>query len=445
MKLSSTLSTFLFAVELVMIKQANAAAVPALFSAKLPEASSIPAEDHSALLPKRDAKNSADQEMSDYIVIFDKQTYKAKRDLHARWISEKIEKRSVNEDGVQSGIKGYFHDDENDHDEAIKGYYGTFSKRDADLIQESGDVALIEKDSEDTIQNDFVYIQYNTPWGLGRISHKAFDNNNGENDASYIFGSKGGANTTVYILDSGVRSGHTEFTGRVRWGANFVDNEEDDSQGHGTHISGIACGHNVGVSKFANIVVVKVIDSQRKAAVSNIVKGIQWIVNDHKSNPGQRSVINYSAVGSISSARAEAIKAATDAGIMVVTAAGNSRDDACKFGPADMSASNDGVITVAALNYTNSPASFSNFGSCVSVYAPGVSILSASDASDSSYMYMSGTSMSSPFVAGLVSYFWSLYPDSSVAEIKNMVVNYNDNQIQDIPGNSANKLAYNHL
>lgn len=448
MKFSFTLNTILLAAELMVLKQVNGAIIPAVFPAVMPTPDQIKPEDPEALLPRNmdiAAVVSDDNQAKDYIVYFDKESVKEKRDLHAQWVSETIAKRSVDgSNNVAQGIKGFFHDNENESDEAIKGYFGSFTKADVELIKKSEGVSLVEPESYDTIQDNYVYVQYNTPWGLGRISHKSFSSQ-GTDNSNYVFENKSGANTTVYILDSGIRTDHVEFTGRVRWGPNYIDSQQTDAQGHGTHIAGIACGHNVGVAKFANIVVVKVIDSQRRAAVSNIIQGVQWIINDHKSNPNQRAVINYSAVGSISAARAQAMQAAVDAGIMVVTAAGNSNADACNYGPANMASSTSGVLTVAALNYTNTPATFSNYGSCVSLYAPGVSILSASDSSTNSYMYMSGTSMSSPYVAGLAAYFWSLNPSSSLSDIRNMVVNYNDNQVQNIANGTPNKLAYNHL
>lgn len=441
------------AIQLSSLSTVSSTSIPTKFSSSSSNSDHNEPADHIALVPKdlspsKDShpssnSNPSQHEESDYIVIFDQHSAKSKRDLHTKWISEHIQKRSL--DGSNNGIKGFFHNNEKDSNEPIKGYYGSFSNDDIQLIKNSDEVALVERDSYDTIQEEFIYIQYTTPWGLGRISHKQYENDAGLDNANYVFSYQGGANTTIYILDSGIRADHSEFDGRVRWGQNFVDNDQDDKLGHGTHIAGIAGGHNVGVAKFANIVAVKVIDSTRRASISNIIQGVQWIINDHNSNPGQKSVINYSAVGVLSDARSQAIQAAVDAGIMVVTAAGNSADDACNSGPADMAQNVTGVISVAALNYTNTPASFSNYGRCVSVYAPGVSILSSSNVSDSSYMYMSGTSMSSPFVAGLVSYFWSISPDSSLSDITDKISNYNNDQVKDNLSGTVNKIAYNHL
>ncbi|KAF5098207.1 hypothetical protein DV451_003486 [Geotrichum candidum] len=349
---------------------------------------------------------------------------------------------------IEENIHGYI------NNTAIQGYYGKFSAAAVEAMRQSEHVAVVEKESFDRITENFVYLQGNAPWGLARISHQDYSVDpltgmpptEGDNE-NYVFLSSGGANTTIYVLDSGVNAEHNEFTGRVRWGANFVDDSETDGVGHGSHVAGIAAGYSVGVAKYANVVSVKVIDSNSRAPISRIIQGISWIIDDHNKNPGQRSIINYSAVGAISDARSYAVQQATDAGILLVTAAGNSAADACKYGPADMAPSNNGVITVGASNYTDTGASFSNYGSCVTVYAPGVSILSVTNDSTTGYKYMSGTSMASPFVAGLASYFWSQddKQDYTSAQVRDLISNYNDGKLSDLPEGSPNKLAYNHL
>lgn len=489
MKFSLPVSTILSA--FFVAQYISASVVPATFEAKLPDPKDImPETDSQMLLPRDNSlpENLENKKYNDYIVIFDEKASHQKRSLHQQWlvndvlkkreftdedsgiteeydvaaiVDDDIAKRDEEYDYIQlfeegkrkkmkkrnipAGIKGFFNQDQASDKHAINGYYGTFSEEEVEQIKSSGDVKIVERESYDQIQSNFVYIQYNTTWGLGRISHKTFDSPLGTDDSTYVFGSQGGKDTTLYILDSGVREDHIEFTGRVRWGANYIDDKNNDAHGHGTHITGIAAGHNVGVAKFANIVAVKVIDSQRRAAISNIIKGVQWIIEDHKKNPNQRSVINYSAVGSISEARTHALQQAVDAGIMVVTAAGNSAADACQYGPANMAATSDGVISVAALNYTNTPAYFTNYGPCATVYAPGVSILSAANDTTSAYQYMSGTSMSSPFVAGLAAYFWSLNPQYTLSQVKDLIINYNQDQIKGNLPNTANKIAYNHL
>jgi cerevisin len=404
-----------------------------------------------------------------FIVIFKPSTSLEARDNHHKWLKENFLERThsflkgITADSlasncksttsvvtsIENNIKGYINHD------TIQGYYGNFSTAVIEAIRKSEEVAVVEQDSFDRLTADnFIYLQNNATWGLARISHKDYSvdpltgmPSTNSDDENYVFLSSGGTNTTIYILDSGVNADHKEFTGRVRWGANFVDGNETDAVGHGSHVAGIAAGYNVGVAKFANVVSVKVIDADSRAPISRIIQGLSWIIDDHNKNPGQRSIINYSAVGAISEARSYVIKQATDAGILLVTAAGNSADDACSYGPADLASSNTGVIAVAASNYTDTAATFSNYGSCVTVYAPGVSILSASNDSTTGYKYMSGTSMASPFVAGLASYFWSQEDKQNYTseQVRDLISNYNDGKLSNLPVGSPNKLAYNHL
>lgn len=368
-------------------------------------------------------------DLSDVIVIFRRDTPLHKREAH------------------KAGLSDHIH--EHIEDSAIQGYYGKFNESMIDRLKSDDHIEIVERDSYDYL-NQFVYLQPNAPWGLARISHKSLAATNGASNGDYLFGATAGKGTVIYVIDSGVADKHREFTGRLRQGANMVTTEDSqDYVGHGTHVAGIAAGYSVGVAKFANIVSVKVIDKDRRASVSKIVQAISWVIDDHNKNPGQRSVINYSAVGSISQARAYAVQQAIASGVMVVTAAGNSNDDACRYGPADMSQTlPQGVITVGASNYTDMPAQFSNYGPCVDVFAPGVDIISASNEltpDNGGYRMMSGTSMASPYVAGLVSYFWSENLDRSMQDVKDLVIGSNQGSMQNLPGNTVNRLASNNV
>jgi cerevisin len=378
-----------------------------------------------------------------YIVLFNREASLQKRDDHHKWLKEMMDKpKPINSSfsiNITNAIHGYL------NFSSHHGYYGRFPKDVIEQIRSRGKgVAIVERDSFDK-GADYTSVQYDAPWGLNRISHKEYTGNGVVNhDSTYVFNSKDGSNTTIYIVDSGIRDDHIEFNNRIRYGPNYIDNSNSDAQGHGTAIAGIAAGFNTGVAKYANIVSLKVMDSQKRVAISSTIQAIEWIIEDHKKNPGQRSIINYSATGSISEARNAAIKEAVSAGILFVTAAGNSNANACNYGPAQLG-NEQGVITVAATNANNHIADFSNFGSCVSVFAPGVDIFTSSSDSSSSYQTISGTSMSSPFVAGLASYFWSINPDYTISQIKNLIINNNNGQVQSINNDTPNKLAYNLL
>ena len=401
-------------------------------------------ENPSALKTRNEEEyDTAAVEHDNYIVLFNRDTSLQKRGDHHVWLNDLINNTqsiissSNSIDKNTNIIKGYL------NSSSLQGYYGRFHKDVIEKIRaQSEGIAIVERDSFDQ-GADYTYVQYEAPWGLNRISHKEYTGNGVVNhDSTYVFNSNDGVNTTIYIVDSGIRDDHIEFKNRIRHGPNYIDDSNSDAQGHGTAIAGIAAGFNTGVAKYANVVSVKVMDSQKRVAVSSTIQAIEWVIEDHKKNPGQRSIINYSATGSISEARNAAIREAVNAGILFVTAAGNSNADACNYGPAQLG-QEEGVISVAATGTNNYIADFSNFGSCVSVFAPGVDIFTSSFDSSSSYQTISGTSMSSPFVSGLASYFWSINPEYTISQIKDLIINSNNGQVQGINTDTPNKIAYN--
>lgn len=234
-------------------------------------------------------------------------------------------------------------------------------------------------------------IQTPTPsWGLDRIDFQArtFDN-------SYKY-STTGAGVTIYVVDTGLNTSHSDFSGRILQGFSAINdgNGVEDCNGHGTHVSGSAAGTSYGVAKGARVVPVRVLNCNGSGYNSDIIAGINWILNTHQGGP---AVINLSIGGGYSSILNSAIANASSRGFTVVAAAGNSSADACNFSPVSAS----GVIGVGASTSSDAFASYSNFGSCVDVIAPGSAITSAWIGSASARSSISGTSMASPHVAGL--------------------------------------------
>lgn len=374
----------------------------------------------------------------DYIVVLhDEQALRARNlqdthESHKQWVSQ-LTKRSSSyvKDNLAVGD--------------LRGYHGTFSQSEVEAIKNRPEVAYVETDSIERVQN-YMFLQQDTPWGLSRISH--LDRPTDPSDQrEYIFKNASGHGTTIYILDTGVRGTHTEFQGRFRYGPNFVNSVDTDDSGHGTHVAGIAAGYSVGVSKYANIVSVKILNADQTGTLSNFLKALNWTLNDYVTNHDtsvHRAVINYSALGEKSSARDQAIRNIIKNGIFLSAAAGNKNSDACQYGPADIASSTSGMIIAGALNYTDIPADFTNYGSCVGVYAPGVDVMSSLDGSDTDYGLMSGTSMAAPHVAGLASYFWSLNPSYSLDDISNLIVNGNVGRVVNNLPNTVNKIAYNY-
>ncbi|ODQ64775.1 subtilisin-like protein [Nadsonia fulvescens var. elongata DSM 6958] len=374
-----------------------------------------------------------------YIVILKEGRKISKRDLDSDWLSNTVKRSTLNgiskQEEFKRSVKGYWSFD-NSNDAVLHGFHGAFSSEILDLISDSKDVISIEPDTIERAHN-FVYSQQNASWGLSRLSHKT-DNA----DSDYLFREPGGQNTTIYIVDSGVRTTHKQFGGRAFWGANFIDNSDNDDSGHGTHVAGIAASHTFGASKFSRIVAIKVFNNEEQGNISGFLSALSWIYQNHEDTKHGRGVINYSGGGQVSPAKKAAIEKLVGKGLVFVTSAGNSAESSCNQGPADCG-NIDGSITVAALTKDNKSAEFTNFGTCVDVYAPGVDILSSYNTDDSATAFLTGTSMSSPYVAGLASYFLSVNSSLTPAQVEKMITKTNMGGVFDLPIDTVNAIAYN--
>ncbi|KAJ0139591.1 Lactose permease, partial [Fusarium oxysporum f. sp. albedinis] len=280
--------------------------------------------------------------------------------------------------------------------------------------------------------------QASAPWGLARTSHVYSQKGV---DTRYSYDATAGTGTTVYVIDSGIRTTHKEFGGRALWGANFVSGSPNtDEYGHGTHVAGIVGGKTYGVAKGCRMYAVKVIDKDGGGTMSNILQGLQWAVNHAKSRGiTKTSIINASLGGPYTKIGNDAVKAATDLGITIVVAAGNYGDDAAYYSPASASS----AITVAAIDSANYRTSWSNYGRVVDIFAPGSDILSAGHLSDSSSIYKSGTSMAAPHVAGLAAYFMAKEGLRGSVAVTKRIVAAADTNVVGYAVDSPHRVAYN--
>jgi len=263
-------------------------------------------------------------------------------------------------------------------------------------------------------------IERNAPWGLARISHR--DSLSFGTFNKYLYAANGGEGVDVYVIDTGTNIDHVDFEGRASWGKTIPIGDEDvDGNGHGTHCSGTIAGKKYGVAKKANVYAVKVLKSNGSGTMSDVVKGVEWAAQAHlqkveaakkgKAKGFKGSVANMSLGGGKSVTLDMAVNAAVDAGIHFAVAAGNDNADSCNFSPAAA----EKAITVGASTLADERAYFSNYGKCNDIFAPGLNILSTWIGSKYAVNTISGTSMASPHIAGLLAYFLSLQPSKDSA------------------------------
>jgi len=235
-----------------------------------------------------------------------------------------------------------------------------------------------------------------TSWGLDRIDQESLPLSRTDLMASHT-----GKGVQIYVIDTGINKDHTDFAGRSRFGGDFVnEGNQADMNGHGTHCSGTAAGSTYGIAREAAVIGVKVLSAKGSGAYAGIVNGINWAINDAA---GVSSVFSLSLGGGKSSTIDAAVQQAVRAGHIVVVAAGNDNSDACDYSPAGTggSAERGGVISVASSTSTDTLSSFSNWGVCTDIIAPGSTITSAWIGNPTASNTISGTSMATPHVAGV--------------------------------------------
>ncbi|MBW0500412.1 hypothetical protein O181_040127 [Austropuccinia psidii MF-1] len=262
-------------------------------------------------------------------------------------------------------------------------------------------------DSEAQSQSNVMVQKGTAPWNLQRISQQNKLNYVGINPNAitynYSYENPDGQDVFVYVLDTGARVTHSDFEGRVEMAAQFGGYELYDGNGHGTHCTGIIAGKRWGVAKEATIRAVKVLSDRGSGASSDIIAGIQYVLESYRASEYAPTVASLSLGGGKNAAIDRAVEAAINHGIHFAVAAGNSNVDACLSSPA----SSRGANVVAASDISDSRALYSNWGSCVTLFAPGSNVTSTWASSDNALARLSGTSMAAPHVAGLMAYHLS--------------------------------------
>ncbi|KAG0223906.1 hypothetical protein BGW42_005483 [Actinomortierella wolfii] len=314
---------------------------------------------------------------------------------------------------------------------ALNGFSGSFNKAVLEELLASDEVDFIEQDQIVTLSGT----QVSPPsWGLPRVSQR-----NLVPGANYFYQDAAGTGVTAYVIDTGINTGHQDFGGRAVMGANFISGSiNTDENGHGTHVAGTIGGTRFGVAKRVNLVGVKVLNAQGSGSFSGIIAGMDWVTQ--RANPS-RSVVNMSLGGGKSSAVDAAALRMYNRGIPLFVAAGNDANaDACNGSPSGA----QGTFTVAASDSSDRFASFSSWGRCCDIIAPGVGITSAWIGGSTATRSISGTSMATPHVAGVAALLISAENISGAQNVYNRLIALSTpNKISGYLRGTPNRLLFN--
>ncbi|HVL98461.1 MAG TPA: S8 family serine peptidase [Egibacteraceae bacterium] len=289
------------------------------------------------------------------------------------------------------------------HTRALHGFTARIDAATARDLAANPRVVRVEADRWVRLESS---TQTSPPWGLDRVDQRALPLS-----ATYSW-VKDGAGVRVYVVDTGVRSTHSDFGGRVAAGFDALGGATtEDCNGHGTHVAGTVAGARHGVAKEATIVPVRVLGCDGSGLLSSVIAGVDWITANRPA--GQPAVANLSLGGGASATLDSAVANSIASGITYVVAAGNSNTDACNASPARVGP----ALTVAATTSTDARATYSSWGSCLDLFAPGSGIASAYHTSDTATATMSGTSMAAPHVAGAAALLLAASPQASPAQV----------------------------
>jgi aqualysin 1 len=313
---------------------------------------------------------------------------------------------------------------------AINGFVVKMSEKEADALSRDNRVKFVEEDGEVSINAT----QNNATWGLDRIDQRDRPTN-----GTYVYNATG-SGVNAYIVDTGIRRSHADFSGRAFVGYDAIGDGQNsnDCNGHGTHVAGTVGGTTWGVAKNVRLYAVRVLNCSGSGSNSGVIAGIDWVANNHV----KPAVANMSLGGGASTAVDNAIANANNAGVTMVVAAGNENQNACNVSPARAPS----AVTVGSTTSSDARSSFSNYGSCVDIFAPGSSITSAWYTSDSATNTISGTSMAAPHVAGVAALYLEGNPNASPSSVTSALTgSASSGKLTGINSGSPNLLLYSLL
>ncbi|MGW0121091.1 S8 family peptidase [Streptomyces sp. NPDC003327] len=315
---------------------------------------------------------------------------------------------------------------------ALKGFSATLSKARAAELAADPRVAYVEQNATVRIADT----QNGATWGLDRVDQRDLPLS-----TTYTYDTTA-SNVTAYIIDTGIRTSHGEFGGRATVGTDTVGGGQNgqDCQGHGTHVAGTVGGATYGVAKGVKLVAVRVLDCNGSGTTAGVIAGVDWVT----ANAVKPAVANMSLGGGANASLDDAVRRSIASGVSYAVAAGNGNflgwpAKACNYSPARVAE----AITVGATDSADKRASFSNYGTCVDLFAPGVSVTSAWKDSDTATNTISGTSMAAPHTAGVAALYLAAHPTATPAQVSTALVNNaTSGKVVDPKTGSPNKLLH---